>query len=96
MLSKIKLLLGLSDNSKDELLTVLLDQAVEEAILYTHNNDTAQLEGAIINMVVFKYNRIGTEGVDSEGYSGVSFSYSADYPEAIMRQLRSKRKIRTI
>ena len=44
-------------------------------------------------MVVYKYNRIGTEGVDSEGYSGVNFQYTSDYPENIMRGLRAKRKV---
>ena len=38
MLDNIKTLLGLNDSSKDELLTILLEQAIEEAINYTHNN----------------------------------------------------------
>lgn len=94
MLEKIKILLGINDSSKDELLTVLLDQAIEEAENYTHNNCLAGLESTICRMVVYNYNRISTEGVNSESYSGVSYSYSADYPENIMRVLKAHRKIR--
>ena len=93
MLEKVKLLLGLTDNTKDDLLTLLIEQAVEEAIVYTHNECVDELNTSIIQMVVYKYNRIGTEGVDSEGYSGVSFQYTSDYPENIMRGLRANRKV---
>lgn len=92
MLDKIKVLLGLTDSTKDDLLTVLLEQAIEEATTYTHNDCVPVLESAIIKMVIYNYNRLGTEGVDSEGYSGVSFGYSTDYPENIMRVLRAHRK----
>ena len=94
MLEKIKILLGINDSSKDELLTVLLDQAIEEAENYTHNNCLTGLESTICRMVVYNYNRMSTEGVNSESYSGVSYSYSADYPENIMRVLKAHRKIR--
>lgn len=93
MLEKVKLLLGIADNTKDDLLTLLIEQAVEEAIVYTHNECVDELNTSIIQMVVYKYNRIGTEGVDSEGYSGVSFQYTSDYPDNIMRGLRAKRKV---
>ena len=93
MLEKVKLLLGIADNTKDDLLTLLIEQAIEEAIVYTHNECVDELNTSIIQMVVYKYNRIGTEGVDSEGYSGVSFQYASDYPENIMRGLRAKRKV---
>lgn len=93
MLESIKLLLGLSDDSKDDLITLLIQQAIEEAQNYTHNDDIHELEATIQKMVVFNFNRIKTEGIDSESYSGVSFNYSADYPESIMRSLRSHRKI---
>ena len=93
MLEKVKLLLGIADNTKDDLLTLLIEQAIEEAIVYTHNECVDELNTSIIQMVVYKYNRIGTEGVESEGYSGVSFQYTSDYPENIMRGLRAKRKV---
>ncbi len=93
MLDKVKLLLGIAADDKDDLLTLLIESATEEAVAYTHNECVLELETTIIKMVVYNYNRLGTEGVDGEGYSGVSFTYSADYPESIMRALKSKRKV---
>ena len=60
MLEKIKLMLGLTDTTKDDLLNVLIDITTSEAIAYTHNEKIAELETAIIMMVIYKYNRIGT------------------------------------
>lgn len=97
MLNKVKLLLGLTaDNTKDDLLTLLIEQATEEAIAYTHNDCVDELLTAIQRMVVYNYNRLGTEGVDSEGYSGVSYGYSSDYPDSIKRMLNAKRKLMTL
>ena len=96
MLEKLKLMLNISTSEKDDLLTLLLDQAAETAINYTHNNDIDSLTPTILKMAVFDYNRLGTEGLDSEGYSGVSFNYADDYPETILRALRSKRRIITL
>lgn len=96
MLDKLKVLLGLADNTKDQLLNILIDQATEEAVNYTHDKNADNLFSVISQMVVFKYNRLGSEGVDSETYSGVRFDYATDYPKSIMRQLNAKRRVMTI
>lgn len=96
MIEKIKLLLGLTNNDKDDLLNILIEQAIDEATLYTHNDSLDELGTSIIQMVVYKYNRLGSEGVESEGYSGVSFNYATDYPDSIIRSLKAKRKIRVL
>lgn len=97
MLQQIKVLLGITDNSKDTLLTLLIHQAEDEVINYTHNAEAVPfVESTIVQMVVFKFNRLRTEGLDSENYSGVSYSYSSDYPQSILRQLNAYRKLRTL
>lgn len=96
MLENIKILLGLVTGEKDELIELLISQATAEAKLYTNNNDVSALSPAITQMVIYKYNRLGTEGLDSEGYSGVSYSYSANYPDTILHLLKSCRKIKTL
>lgn len=96
MLDKIKLLLNINDEYKDALLTLLIQQAIDEAIDFTHNSDTSELESTIIKMVLFNYNRLGTTGIDAESYSGVSYTYAIDYPEGILRSLKSKRKLVTL
>ena len=90
MLDDIKLLLGLLNDDKDELLELLIKQATLEAQLKTGlTTVTAQLKVAIIKMVIFNYNRLGTEGLESESYSGVSYNYSSNYPDEITALLDS-------
>ncbi len=90
MLETMKLLLGL-DASKDTLLQVLLNQAQDEAIDYTNNENVGS--SVIIQMAIYKYNRLGTEGLNSENYSGLSFNYMDDYPEPIVRQLKRYKRL---
>ena len=96
MLEKVKLLLGITDNSKDDLLTFLIEQAIEEVMAYTHLDCVDELNTTIVKIVVYNYNRLGTEGLSSEGYSGVSFNYTEDYPAPIVRALKAKRKLITL
>ena len=96
MLEKIKMLLGLAstDTTKDELLTYLLQMAQDEAINYCHTDDIYGLENCISAMVIFTYNNLGSENLNSESYSGVNYSYRKGYPDSIMRQLNSHRLVR--
>lgn len=94
MLNKVKLLLGISDSSKDTLLDQLIDNASEFVRNYTHDDLSESVENVIVQMVIFNYNRLGTEGLQSESYSGVSFNYLTDYPDFIMSELKPLRKVR--
>ena len=96
MLEDIKLLLGITSTDKDKLIKLLINLATEDARTISRRQDVSELEGIITQMVVFNYNRLGTEGLDSETYSGVSYSYSADYPENILRALKRYRKLVTL
>lgn len=97
MLERIKLLLNITDESKDALLEELIDNATEFAKNYI-NNDAAldNLAGTLIAMVIYDYNRMGTEGLKTESYSGVSFGYASGYSDDIMKQLKRYRKVRVI
>lgn len=96
MLEDIKLLLGVTSTDKDKLIKLLINLATEDARTISRRQDVTELESIIIQMVVFNYNRLGTEGLDSESYSGVSYSYSSDYPENILRSLKRYRKLVTL
>lgn len=97
MLQKIKRLLGIEDATKDDLLLLLIDNAIQFAINYTHNEHCLGIiESTIIKMVVVDYNKLGSEGLNSESYSGVSFNYQQSYSEDIMAALRAHRKVRVI
>lgn len=96
MLEDIKLLLGVTSTDKDKLIKLLINLATEDARTISRRQNVTELESIIIQMVVFNYNRLGTEGLDSESYSGVSYSYSSDYPENILRNLKRFRKLVTL
>ena len=96
MLVNIKLLLGISSTEKDNLLTLLIQQAEDEAKDFTHREDVCELQSTIERMVVYNYNRLGTEGLNSESYSGTSYNYASDYPEQILKMLKRYRKIVTL
>lgn len=90
MLDELKTLLGLAlnDESQDELLELLIKQATNEAKMMTRlDSVTPALRVAIVKMAVFNYNRMGTEGLNSESYSGASYSYTDGYPTDILNLL---------
>ena len=92
MIDKVKLLLGLTDSSKDELIEVLIDGAVEDAVAITGNKYIQdELPNTIVKMVVYNYNRLGTEGLENESYSGITYNYLDGYPQDILNTLKQKR-----
>ena len=94
MLNNIKVMLGISDDSKDELINILIDNAISYVLASTHRNCLPpELEAVIIQCVIWDYNKLGSEGLNSEAYSGLSYNYQAEYPDNIMRQIRAYRKV---
>ena len=96
MLNTIKLLLGISGTEQDELLNVLIDICEREAVNYTHRNMDVELSNIVLSMVVERYNKLGSEGITSRSFSGVSESITNNYSDAVIHQLNLKRKIRII
>lgn len=97
MLDKLKLILGITDNSKDDLLSLILDTVIQEFLDYTNREDIPDGSNAVVlQMAVIQYNRIGSQGVASQSYSGVSESYIDGYPSNILKQLNRYRKLKTI
>lgn len=97
MLDKIKILLGLTNDSKDELLSILIalckDEAVDFCNLTEYNN---KLDSAIIMMVIERYNKMGTEGVSSVSTNGINEDYINGYSEDILSKLRKNRKVKCV
>jgi len=79
------------DDSQDALLGALIEQCSEEYLRRTHQ-DTAD-ESIVNAMVVEKFNRLGTEGVQNIGYSGITESYESDYSEQTKALIRSKTRM---
>ncbi len=95
LLDNIKTELGISDTSKDDLLSLLITNEQTNAQTITHDENLED-DVLIQKMVIWRYNTLGSEGLTAENYSGVSYSYTADYPADIDRLLKSHRKIRVI
>ena len=98
MLEKVKLLLGLmNDDSQDELLTTLIAMCKEEAYIYCNLPEyNKKLDGAVVDMVVERYNRIGSEGAAQQSSSGVSMTYDSFYSDKVRWKLNKNRKVKMI
>ena len=105
MLEEVKVLLGAAaSNYTDAQIGLCLKMAMAEVEAYCGRALDyelvvgAGLTGAIIaeRIAVIKLNRMNTEGLDSQSFSGVSESYTDGYPADILAVLNKKRKIRVL
>ena len=97
MLEEIKLLLGeAADNYTDAQINLCLKMAIAEVEAYTNRDADATLELIAQKIAIIKLNRINTEGLASQSYSGVSESYIDGYPDDIKTILNRKRKLKTL
>lgn len=97
MLEKIKMLLNRIDDSEDELIATLMALCKEEAYIYCNLPEyDEKLDFVVIQMVIEKYNRIGSEGAISQRSSGASASYDSFYSDKVARLLNKFRKVKTV
>lgn len=98
MLDTIKLLLNMSnDDSIDELLLTLISLCKEEAYTYCNLDEyKSTLDYIVVQMVIERFNRIGSEGAVSQSSSGVSTTYDSFYSEKVRRLLNKHRKVKTV
>ncbi len=95
MLDEIKLLLGESaDNYSDALIQLVLRQSIAEVEDYCNREADAVMEYAAMRIAVVKLNRIHSEGLSAQSYSGVSESYVDGWPADILISLNKKRRVR--
>lgn len=97
MIEEIKLLLGDAvSNFTDAQIALAYKMAISEVEEYCNREVDAALELVAEKIAVIKLNRINTEGLASQSYSGVSESYIDGYPQEITAVLNRKRKIKTL
>lgn len=97
MLEDIKTLLGAAaENYTDALISLCLKQAQQEVQSYCNRQLDFELETIAQRICIIKLNRINTEGLTSQSYSGISESYVDGYPADILAILNRKRKIKTL
>ena len=97
MIEEIKLLLGdAADNFSDAQINLCYKMALSEVEEYCKREADVALELIAEKIAVIKLNRINTDGLASQSYSGVSESYIDGYPDDIKAVLNRKRKIKVV
>lgn len=97
MLEKIKMLLNLTNDDSDELLVMLIALCKEEAYTYCNLEEYSnKLDFVVIQMVIERYNRMGSEGAVSQSTSGVSASYTDFYSAKVVKLLNKHRKVKML
>lgn len=95
MLDKLKVLLGITD--KDDVLNILIEMCSQDALTYCHLDTVDnKMQPVIMQMVMEKFNKLGSDGVSARSFSGASESYNEDYSGAVYEQLKHFRKVTTI
>lgn len=97
MIEEIKLLLGDAANNYTEAqIALCLKQALAEVEAYCRRDADYELEMIAERIAVIKLNRMNSEGLTSQSYSGVSENYIDGYPADITAVLNRKRKVKLL
>jgi len=97
MLEEIKLLMGDAAAAySDAQLELALKMAQQEAATYCNRALDDDLLLIAQKMAIVKLNRMGTEGLNSQSFSGVNETYLDGYPADITMMLNRKRKVKML
>ena len=97
MIEEIKILLkDAVSNYSDDLIGLCAKRAVAEIEGYCNRTLDYELEQVAIDVAIIKLNRINSEGLSAQSYSGVSETYIDGYPAHIQAILNRKRKIKVL
>ena len=79
MLSEVKLLLGIKDASRDDLLNLLISTATARLkTLLGGLEPPDSLSYIVRDVAIIRFNKIGSEGVDSHTVEGESMTFTDD------------------
>ena len=93
MLEEVKILLGDSVAAfTDEQIGLCLKQSIAEVEAFCNRELDYELEVIAEKITIIKLNRMGTEGLNNQSFTGVSESYINGYPQEILSVLSLKRK----
>lgn len=85
ILDNIKIKLSITDNSEDDLLEILLNDAYNYMMIYFDGEVPAELQFVMENVAVKRYRRLGAEGIAVEKIDVLSTTYESgdDFAEYI-------------
>ena len=97
MVEEIKILLGdAAKNFTDDQIGLCAKDALAEVESYCHRELDYELEIVARRIAIIKLNRINTEGLASQSFSGSSENYIDGYPIDIQNILNRKRKLKVV
>lgn len=97
MLEEVKIMLGeAASNYSDDLIGLTLKDTLAEIEAYCNRSIDYELEIIAKRIAIIKLNRLNSEGLASQSYSGVSETYINGYPAEIMVVLNRKRKLKVV
>ncbi|MFF2449364.1 phage head-tail connector protein [Neobacillus sp. NPDC058068] len=87
MLEKLKIQLEIKDNSKDDLLDLLLEDVETDILTWTNRSELPKaLESTQRQLAIIRYNMMGVEGQTSHSEGGVSRSFE-DLPAVVKKTI---------
>lgn len=97
MIEEIKILLGdAADSFTDAQIGLCAKLALAEVEAYCNRTIDIELELVAQRIAIIKLNRLNSEGLAGQSYSGVSENYVDGYPADILAILNRKRKIKVM
>ena len=97
MINDIKTMLGeAAANYTEEQIKLCLKMAVAEVEAYCNRTIDIELELIAERIAIIKLNRINSEGLAGQAYSGVNETYIDGYPADIQQVLNRKRKVKVL
>lgn len=92
-LEKLKLKLGITDNSQDGLLELYLEDTADFILNQTHLDTIPQgLLSTQVELAIIYYNKQGIEGQTAHSEGGISRTFE-DIPERIKKKIFSCRRL---
>ena len=83
-------------NYTEEQIKLCLKMAVAEVEAYCNRTIDIELELIAERIAIIKLNRINSEGLAGQAYSGVNETYIDGYPADIQQILNRKRKVKVL
>lgn len=97
MIEEIKVLLGdAASNFSDAQIGLCAKLALAEVEAYCNRAVDLELEMIAERIAIIKLNRLNTEGLAAQSFSGISENYIDGYPADILAVLNRKRKIKLL
>lgn len=97
IIEELKLMLGdAASNYTDAQLNLAYKMALSEVEAYCRRKPDYELELVAQKIAIIRLNRMNTEGLNNQSYSGVSESYIDGYPADIKAILDHKRKVKLL